>query len=64
MSGPGGLLLVVSTYVQSQFQFYGWGCKKVNKLNLDVRNIFAGSHTKHCWGCSCTDWNITGLVPG
>jgi hypothetical protein len=23
-----------------------------NKLNLDVRNIFAGSHTAHCWRCS------------
>ncbi len=27
---PGGLLLVVYlTYLQSQFQLYGWGCKKV-----------------------------------
>jgi len=26
--GPGGLLLVVSTYMQFQFQFYWWGCQK------------------------------------
>jgi hypothetical protein len=26
--GPGGLLLVVPTYSQSSFEFYGWGCKK------------------------------------
>ncbi len=30
MIGPSGLLLVVPTYLQSLFQFYGWGCKKVN----------------------------------
>jgi hypothetical protein len=28
--GPGGLLLVVPTYLQCPFQFYGWGCSKVN----------------------------------
>jgi hypothetical protein len=27
---PGGLLLVVSHLLQSQFQFYGWGWEKVN----------------------------------
>jgi hypothetical protein len=26
--GPGGFLLVVPIYLQSQFQFYWWGCKK------------------------------------
>jgi hypothetical protein len=32
MIGPGGLLSVVPppTYLLSQFQFYGWGCRKVN----------------------------------
>ncbi len=30
MIGPGGLLLVVPTYLKSQFQFYGWSCKRVN----------------------------------
>jgi len=32
------------------------GCevgKKV-KLNLDVKNIFARSHSEHCWRCSST----------
>jgi hypothetical protein len=28
--GPGGLLLVIPTYMQYLFQFYGWGCSKVN----------------------------------
>jgi len=28
MIGPSGLLLVVPTYLQLLFQFYGWGCKK------------------------------------
>jgi len=26
--------------------------QKSKYLNFDVRNIFAGSHTKHRWGCS------------
>jgi hypothetical protein len=26
--------------------------KKKKKLNLDVRNIFAGFCTEHPWGCS------------
>jgi len=30
MIGPGGLLLVAPTYLQSQFQFYWWGCKRVH----------------------------------
>jgi hypothetical protein len=28
MIGPGGLLLVVPTYLQFQLQFYWWGCPK------------------------------------
>ncbi len=28
MIGPGGLLLVVSIYLQFQLQFYWWGCPK------------------------------------
>jgi hypothetical protein len=51
MIRPGGLLLVVPTYLQSLFHFYWWGCKKVNSLNLDVRNIFARSNTEHLWEC-------------
>jgi hypothetical protein len=50
--GPSGLLLVVCYYLQSQFQFQWWGWKKVSKGNLDVRHIFAGSHTQHWWICS------------
>jgi hypothetical protein len=30
----------------------GGVAKKVNNYNLDVRNIFAGSHAEHWWGCS------------
>ncbi len=28
MIGPGGLLLVVPTYMQFELQFYWWGCQK------------------------------------
>ncbi len=28
MISPGGLLLVVPTYMQFEFQFYWWGCQK------------------------------------
>jgi hypothetical protein len=28
------------------------GLEKIKYLNLDVRNIFAGSHTEHYWSCS------------
>jgi hypothetical protein len=30
MIGPGGLLLVVPTYMQFQLQFYWWGCQNKN----------------------------------
>jgi hypothetical protein len=33
MIGPGGLLLVVPTYMQFELQFYFWQKKK---LNLDI----------------------------
>jgi hypothetical protein len=36
MIGPGGLLVVVPTYIQFQLQFYWWGCQKNNQLNLDI----------------------------
>ncbi len=36
MIGPGGLLLVVPTYLLSQFQFYRWGCKRVHRVNWPV----------------------------
>ncbi len=28
--------------------------KKSKEVNLDVRNIFARSHIKHCWKCPTT----------
>jgi hypothetical protein len=31
MIGPGGLLLVVATYMQFPLQFYWWGCPKNNR---------------------------------
>jgi hypothetical protein len=52
MIRPGGLLLVVPTYLQFPVQFYGWGLEKSKQLNLEVTNIFAESHTEHQWGCS------------
>jgi hypothetical protein len=32
VQGPGGLLLVLPTYLQSYFQFYGWGCQKSHHI--------------------------------
>ncbi len=29
----------------STLSFYGWGYKKNKQLKLDMKNIFAGSHT-------------------
>ncbi len=34
MIGPGGLLLVVSMYMQFQLQFYWWGCQKKKTAKL------------------------------
>jgi hypothetical protein len=34
MIGLGGLLLVVSTYMQFQLQVYGWGCQKIKTAIL------------------------------
>jgi hypothetical protein len=39
MIGPGGLLLVVPTYLQFQLQFYWWGCQKKSQLNLELKFI-------------------------
>jgi hypothetical protein len=49
MIGPGGLLLVVPHLVVS----VSWAGLQESKkeLNLDVKNIFAGSHTEHRWRC-------------
>jgi len=45
------------TYLLSHFQ--GW--QQSIQLNLDVKNSFAGSYTKHHWGCSNTFSNPTHL---
>ncbi len=47
MIGRGGLLLVVPTYMQSQFQFYGWGCKNLNNWTWMWEIFFAGSYNEH-----------------
>jgi hypothetical protein len=53
MIGPGGLLLVVPPPIPiccPSFSFIGGFAKM--QLNLDVKNIFGGSHTEHSWRCS------------
>jgi hypothetical protein len=40
MIRPGGLLLAVLTYLQ--FQFYGWGCKRVHSLTWMLKIISEG----------------------
>jgi len=42
-----GLVLLVRHLLLSQFQFYGWAELPKKKLNLDVKNIFLRSHSKH-----------------
>jgi hypothetical protein len=51
MIRPGGLLLVAPTFVQLVSVLWV-GLQKIEKLNLHVRNILAGSPTEHHWGCS------------
>jgi hypothetical protein len=48
--GLGGLILVVSHPFAVLILWMV--LEKSKQLNLDVRNIFGGSHTKDCWGCS------------
>ncbi len=52
MIDPGGLLLVVPTYLQSPFSVLRVALEQSKQLNLDVRNIFVGSHVEPQWGCS------------
>jgi hypothetical protein len=49
MIGPSGLLLLVPSAVCSvSFSFMCVGLqKKLNNLNLDTKNVFAGSRTQH-----------------
>jgi len=41
MIGPGGLLLVVTTYMQFQLQFYWWGCQTKKKAILRHLILFS-----------------------
>jgi len=52
MIGPGGLLLVVSHLFAVLVSVSWMGLQKSKYGNLDVKNIFAGSRTKHRWRCS------------
>ncbi len=50
MIGPGGLILVVPTYMQFQLQFYWWGCRnKTAKLTHLI--LLSRVHTEHLWRC-------------
>ncbi len=53
--GAGGLPLVpnLSRVCSPSFSFVGVrGLQKTKLLNMDVGNVFEGSHTEHCWRCS------------
>jgi hypothetical protein len=50
MIGPGGLLLVVPTYLQSRFQFYWWVAKKKTKLGCEK------------YFCRVTYWAPVGML--
>jgi hypothetical protein len=39
MISSDGLLLVVLTYMQFEFQFYSWGCQKKEKAKLRHLNL-------------------------
>jgi hypothetical protein len=43
-------------YLMSQFQLQLVVLQKTKQLNLDVKNIFAGSHTEYHWRCSIRYW--------
>ncbi len=45
MIGPGGLLLVISHIFAVPVSVLWVGLQQSSQLNLDVKNIFAGSHT-------------------
>jgi hypothetical protein len=47
MIGPGGLLLVVPHLFVVPVWVLSVGLQKSTELNLDVKNIFAGSHNEH-----------------
>ncbi len=47
MTGPGGLLLVVPTYMQ-----FLVGLPKKKKINWDIQFYYPEWHTEHWWRCS------------
>jgi hypothetical protein len=47
MIGAGGLVLVVSHLFDVPISILLVVLQKTKQLNLDVKNIFAGSHTEH-----------------
>jgi hypothetical protein len=51
MIGQSGLVLVSGLFAVPVLVLWV-GLGKSKQLNLDVRNIFAGSLTEHCWSCS------------
>lgn len=54
MIGQRGLLLIVSHQFVVVALVLRVVLKKRKEVNLDVRNIFARSHIKHCWECPNT----------
>jgi hypothetical protein len=54
MIGQRGLLLIVSHQFVVVVLVLRVMLKKRKEVNLDVRNIFARSHIKHCWKCPNT----------
>jgi hypothetical protein len=57
MIGPGGLLLVVPTYMPIQLQFLLVGLPKQIQLNLDILFYYPEWHTEHRWRCSKLMWS-------
>jgi hypothetical protein len=61
--GPGGLLLLLSDLLQSQFQFYGWGQNKEihNNFIKEIASCWSVTHTEHGWSwCqNCTSSKYT-----
>ncbi len=47
MNGAGGLVLVVSHLFDVPISILLVVLQKTKQLNLDAKNIFAGSHTEH-----------------
>jgi hypothetical protein len=48
MIDPSGLLLIISHLFAIRVSVFWVGLQKIKSLNLDVKNIFARLHVKHC----------------